>query len=319
MWEQAEVTVVSRVISVAPPDLQELTPIHSSDCLPCQRGRGHTQRHTQKKNVYTPTSTANGRSVGVGHVPLGETYCGVWVANVFCHLGLFVFFSLYMSVFIWELAAGVWAEGRWKHTWWFWVTSCLRHTVSLSLSLFPWLAVQHIIAVGSRLRWMSAASTQFMLMIYGSLQMWMRTFTIAKGIDNAETERTPTCQQNDFLQPPFPSFVLWESLSVFVCLPLMHPHTHTRAHKHTRINSPLGVCCFHYLQLGPETAFRVEYSRAELARIAVYTERSLVIASSLFSLSCASGGKYESVVSGDPPCCAAPHHATTVCPPTGHK
>lgn len=34
LWEQAEVTVVSRVISVAPPDLQELTPIHSSDCLP---------------------------------------------------------------------------------------------------------------------------------------------------------------------------------------------------------------------------------------------------------------------------------------------
>ena len=54
MWEQAEVTVVSRVISVAPPDLQELTPIHSSDCLPCQRGRGHTQRHTQKKKcVHT--------------------------------------------------------------------------------------------------------------------------------------------------------------------------------------------------------------------------------------------------------------------------
>lgn len=33
----------------------------------------------------------------------------------------------------------------------------------------------------------------------------------------------------------------------------------------------------------------------------IYRERSLVIASSLFSLSCASGGKYESVVSGDHP------------------
>lgn len=72
-------------------------------------------------------------------------------------------------------------------------------------------------------------------------------------------------------------------------------------HKHTHINSPLGVCCFHYLQLGPETAFRVEYSEAELAGIAVYIERSLVIASSLFSLPCASGGKYESVASGDHP------------------
>lgn len=111
--------------------------------------------------------------------------------------------------------------------------------------------------------------------------------------------------------------LFFESLSLFRCLPLMHPHTHARAHKHTHINSPLGVCCFHYLQLGPETAFRVEYSRAELARIAVYTERSLVIASSLFSLSSASGGKYESVVSGDHPCCAAPHLTTTVCPPTG--
>lgn len=30
--------------------------------------------------------------MGVGHVPLGETYCGAWVANVFCHRGLFVFF-----------------------------------------------------------------------------------------------------------------------------------------------------------------------------------------------------------------------------------
>lgn len=110
---------------------------------------------------------------------------------------------------------------------------------------------------------------------------------------------------------PFPSSVFWTSL--FLCLPLTHTH------KYTHINSPLGVCCFHYLQLGPETAFRVEYSRAELARIAVYIERSLVIASSLFSLLCVSGGKYESAVSGDHPCCAAPYLATTVCPPTGQK
>lgn len=67
------------------------------------------------------------------------------------------------------------------------------------------------------------------------------------------------------------------------------------------------MCCFHYLQLGPETAFRVEYSRAALPRIAVYIERSLVIASSLFLVRRASGGKYESVVSGDHPCCAALH------------
>lgn len=154
-------------------------------------------------------------------------------------------------------------------------------------------------------------------MIYRSLQTWMHTFCHCKNTDDAQKENIPTRQQNDFLQSPFPSFVLWASLTRFLCLPLIHPHTHT--HKYTHINSPLGVCCFHYLQLGPETAFRVEYSTAELASIAVYIERSLVIASSLFSLSCASGGKYESVVSGDHPCCAAPHLATTVCPPTGHK
>lgn len=113
----------------------------------------------------------------------------------------------------------------------------------------------------------------------------------------------------------FVSSSLSHSLSFSIFLSYIHTHTH----KYTHINSPLGVCCFHYLQLGPETAFRVEYSRAELARIGVYIEGSLVIASSLFSLSCASGGKYESVVSRDHPYCAAQHRATTVCPPTGHK
>lgn len=113
-----------------------------------------------------------------------------------------------------------------------------------------------------------------------------------------------------FLIVPF-SFLCSSSLSHS----LSYASTHT--HRNTHINSPLGVCCFHYLQLGPETAFRVEYRAAELARIAVYIERSLVIASSLFSLSCASGGKYECVASGDHP--TAPHLATTVCPPTGHK
>lgn len=114
----------------------------------------------------------------------------------------------------------------------------------------------------------------------------------------------PKHRRNDFLSSPFPSFVFGDSRTLHLCL---------RTHKHTHINSPLGVCCFHYLQLGPETAFRVEYSEAELAGIAVYIERSLVIASSLFSLSCASGGKYECVASGDHP--AALHLATTVCPP----
>lgn len=101
---------------------------------------------------------------------------------------------------------------------------------------------------------------------------------------------------------------------------LPNSYIHTHAHKYTHINSPLGVCCFHYLQLGPKTAFRVEYSRAELARIAVYIESSLVIASSLFSLSCASGGKYESGIWGPPllrcattRCnCLSPHQAQVI-------
>lgn len=70
VWEQAEVTVVSRVISGAPPDLQELTPIHLSNCLSAGKGT-----HTE-----TPTGSANRQSVGVGCVPFG-------VAKVFSHLG----------------------------------------------------------------------------------------------------------------------------------------------------------------------------------------------------------------------------------------
>lgn len=67
-------------------------------------------------------------------------------------------------------------------------------------------------------------------------------------------------------------------------------------HSYIRTTSsiPLGVCCFHYLQLGPETAVRVRPPSA-----AAYTGRSLVIGGSLFSSSGASGGKYECRASGD--------------------
>lgn len=152
-------------------------------------------------------------------------------------------------------------------------------------------------------------------MIYSSSQTWMHTSAVAK--TQTTHKRKAHRHANRMISYSLcflPLFFEPHSL-----LPLIHPHTQKYTQTHTHINSPLGVCCFHYLQLGPETAFRVEYSRAELARIAVYIARSLVIASSLFSLSCASGGKYESVVSGDHPCCAAPHLTTTVCPPTGHK
>lgn len=52
MWEQAEVTVVSRVISVMLPDLQELTPIHSSNCLSAGKGT-HRETNAHKKNTHT--------------------------------------------------------------------------------------------------------------------------------------------------------------------------------------------------------------------------------------------------------------------------
>lgn len=98
MWEQAEVTVVSRVISVAPPDLQELTPIHSSDRLPAGKG---THTETQK-NALTPACSANGRSVVVGRVPFAETYCD-GVQNCQCFLlpgAICVSFLVYISLFM---------------------------------------------------------------------------------------------------------------------------------------------------------------------------------------------------------------------------
>lgn len=97
MWERAEVTVVNRVISVAPLDLQESTPIHSSD-------GGRTQAETR-----TPPPSASGR------FPFYESHRDGVTASFFfpslkkkdcCHLELFVCF-LYERVFSRELPAGV--------------------------------------------------------------------------------------------------------------------------------------------------------------------------------------------------------------------
>lgn len=46
--------MVSRVISVAPPDLQELTPIHLSNCLSAGKGT-HTETREKKKQKKTGT------------------------------------------------------------------------------------------------------------------------------------------------------------------------------------------------------------------------------------------------------------------------
>lgn len=54
MWEQAEVTVVSRVIPVMLPDLQELTPIHSSNCLSAGKGT-HRETNAHKKDTHSST------------------------------------------------------------------------------------------------------------------------------------------------------------------------------------------------------------------------------------------------------------------------
>lgn len=105
---------------------------HSFIWLPASRV-GDTHRD---KNVHTPTCSCQWTISRSGT-------CSIWwnllwqrpsCQCFFVTWGYLCLFSLYMSVFIWELPAGVWAEGRWKHTW-FWVTSCLRHTVSLSVSV----------------------------------------------------------------------------------------------------------------------------------------------------------------------------------------
>jgi len=165
------------------------------------------------------------------------------------------------------------------------VTACLRHTLSLCLSLLPRLAAPLTVVIGSRPWFLSlfffsaAALARRMQMIYRSSQTWMHNFCSGTKKHRRRRRRRALRHANRMISNSLCFLPLFfEPLSLF---PVIHTHTHT----HTHINSPLGVCCFHYLQLGPETAFRVEYSRAELARIAVYIARRLVIASSLCSLS----------------------------------
>lgn len=132
MWEQAEVTVVSESYfcsATGPPGGDA----HSFIRLPAS-GVGDT--HTQKKkcvHTYMLCQWTISRS-GTCSIWLNVLWWRPSCQCFFYHLELFVSFSLYMSVFIRELPAGVWAEGRWKHTW-FWLTSCLRHTVSPSVSV----------------------------------------------------------------------------------------------------------------------------------------------------------------------------------------
>lgn len=147
---------------------------------------------------------------------------------------------------------------RWPH---------VSDTVSLCLSLLPLLEAQHILA-------MLLDRTSSLILLLFSPYRW---FTLARRHECSlfATAKTSTQTKGKWMKMPAEWFltVSFSFLCSFLCLPLIRQHAHT--HKYTHINSPLGVCCFHYLQLGPETAFRVEYSRAELARIAVYIERGV--------------------------------------------
>lgn len=111
------------------------------------------------------------------------------------------------------------------------------------------------------LGWQCAYCITVYLFCYCSAYIWFRVAhrqgcTVAKNHSTHKLEAHGHSQKNDFLQSLFPTFVLWASLT-------SSSHTSTHPHKHTHINSPLGMCCFHYLQLGPETAFWVEWSTAE--------------------------------------------------------
>ena len=141
------------------------------------------------------------------------------------------------------------------------MTSCLRHSVCLSLAG----------GMAHRGSWVT-------LVVYyccfypdymDDLQWLYRhgcaLFAVAKTqtTQKRKTSNTPT---GGFLTISF-SFLCSLSLLHF---PLSSSYASRHTHKCTHINSPLGVCCFHYLQLGPKTVYGVEYSRAELARIALY-------------------------------------------------
>lgn len=65
MWEQTKVSVVSRVISVMLPDLQELTPIHSHD-------REDVTETRKQVCIHLKLPSVSRSRVGV---PSGESCC----------------------------------------------------------------------------------------------------------------------------------------------------------------------------------------------------------------------------------------------------
>lgn len=151
---------------------------HSFIRLPASR-EGDTHRDTlEKKNAYTPTSSANGRSVGVGRVPFGENLLR-WRPELpkffvtWGYLCLFLCVWVYLynsSLLVFELKDDGNTPGgsEWPH---------VSDTLPLCLSLFPWLAVQRIMAIGSCLWFIYAALLCSYIYIYiyiyiYSIYMW---------------------------------------------------------------------------------------------------------------------------------------------------
>lgn len=104
-----------------------------------------------------------------------------------------------------EPPAGV---GRWKHTWWFWVTSCLRHTLPITF------VRTHLLVFCCSYRWFTLMQAQG------------RTFKAA-ATNADDSKKEAKRQRAAFLSSPFPSFVLPASRT----LGLMHPRTHKHTHQ----------------------------------------------------------------------------------------
>lgn len=191
---------------------------HSFIQLPVSR-EGDTHRDAQKKiNVYTPTSSANRQSVGVGCVPFGETYCdGVRVAKVFGHLGLCIWVYLYTWAACWCLS---W---RTMETHLAVLSDFMpqTHCFSVCVCFFNWQCSTS---------WLLDHICLFLLLLL-CLFRWF-TLTYRQGCTSNAITKTlmiqkrnaPKDQQNDFLSSPFPSFVFGDSRTLHLCL---HTHTHT--------------------------------------------------------------------------------------------
>lgn len=135
-------------------------------------------------------------------------------------------------------------------------------------------------------------------MIYSSSRTWMRISSATAKQQKKHRRETTKKKANRMI-----SYSLF-FLPLF--FPLVHPNTHTHSRKHTHINSPLGVCCFHYLQLGPETAFRLEYSRADCS---IYRGKSGNCQLSVLSILCVRWEVWLCGIWGPPLLGPSPHRA----------